>query len=91
MTPTRTHGSIVSTLAELDVEELTISASRRNLHRRIDSIYLSAPLNDEEVTLLDRLENQERDVSAQRRKLHARIDDLRAQVGLPAGPVVAMD
>jgi hypothetical protein len=83
MTQSQTRGSIVGRLAELDVGERTISARRKDLHEWIDSIYLGAPLDDVEVTLLERLEGQEREVSARRRRLHAEIDDLRAQVGLP--------
>jgi hypothetical protein len=83
MSPTQTHGSIVSKLVVLNDGEHAISERRKVLHRRIDKLYLSAPLNEEQVTLLDLLERQERDVSDERRTLHAQINALRAQVGLP--------
>jgi hypothetical protein len=79
----QTHGTIVNRLVVLDDDEQKMSAHRQLLHRRIDKLYLSAPLNEEQVTLLDLLEGQERDVSDERRKLHAQINALRAQVGLP--------
>ena len=82
MTTTQTRAGMVSQLAELSVAERTISARRRDLHDRIDTIQLSAPLDEAAVTRLGLLEGQEREVSAQRRKLHERIDDLRAQLGL---------
>jgi hypothetical protein len=83
MPPTQTHSSLVNRLVALNDDEQKLSAHRQLLHRRIDKLYLSAPLNDEQVTLLDLLEGQERDVSDERRKLHAQINALRAQVGLP--------
>ena len=79
----QTHSGIVSKLVALNDGELAISARRNVLHRRIDKLYLSAPLGDEDVKLLDLLEGQERDVSDERRRLHAQINALRAQVGLP--------
>lgn len=83
MTPTPTHGSLVSKLVVLFDDEQKMSAHRQILHRRIDKLYLSAPLDEEQVTLLDLLEGQERDVSDERRKVHAQINALRAQIGLP--------
>lgn len=85
MTTNQAHGSIVSKLAELDAGERAISAHRRDLHRQIDILYLSAPLDNGQVALLDRLEDQERDVSAQRHDLHKQIGELRVQVGLSRG------
>lgn len=70
-------------LASLDHEERAVSQRRRELHEQIDEIYLSAPLGDEEIRLLDELENLERSVSARRRELHVQIDQLRARAGLP--------
>ena len=82
MTTTQSVDSIAGKLAELDVLERAISARRRDLHDRIDGIYLHAPLHGDEAKLLRGLEDQEHDVSAERRKLHAQIDVLRAEVGL---------
>ena len=83
MTPTQPHSAIVTKLATLKDGEQAISARRNLLHRRIDRLYLSAPLGAEDVRLLDMLEGQEREVSEERRTLHAQINALRAQVGLP--------
>jgi hypothetical protein len=74
---------IASTLIEMDLRERAISAERRSLHELIDRLYLSAPLDEDEIALLDQLEKQEREVSEQRRNLHASILELRAQVPAP--------
>ena len=74
---------IESKLAELNELENEISARRRVLHRRIDALYLSAPLNAEQVATLDRFEGNELLLSSERRTLHAQIDGLRARIGLP--------
>ena len=89
MSPAETDDSIQRKLARLDEAEQEISARRELLHRRIDRLYLSSPLNDEQVTLLDLLEGEEREVSDERRRLHAQINALRAQVGLPRSRDVA--
>jgi hypothetical protein len=70
-------------LIDLDEDARAISDRRRDLHRRIDALYLRAPLDDEQVTQLDLLENEERIIVAERRELHMQIDVLRVQVGLP--------
>lgn len=82
MTETVIHIN-VTTLAALTADERLISANRRALHRSIDAIYMSAPLNSRQTAELDLLETQERNVSAQRHRLHAQIDALRAEMGLP--------
>jgi hypothetical protein len=84
MATTQAQGDIVSTLAVLDREELAISARRRDLHEQIDALYLSAPLDKEQITKLDLLENQARGVSARRHTLHRKINGLRAQAGQQA-------
>ena len=83
MVTTQQRGRIVSELAVLDVEELAISARRHDLHQRLDTLYLGAPLGVANTSLLNRLEDEEIVVSAQRRGLHERIDVLRVRVGLP--------
>jgi hypothetical protein len=82
MITTELRGRIEGKLAVLDIGEQDMSMRRKSLHRRIDALYPNAPLNDEQVTMLDRLEDQEREISAERRRLHMQIDGLRAQVGL---------
>jgi hypothetical protein len=81
MTSTRAQGDLVSNLAVLDREERALSSLRRDLHEQIDRLYLSAPLDDAQITTLDLLENPERDVSARRHALHRRINELRVQAG----------
>ena len=78
------RGDILSALAVLDREERAISALRRDLHDQIDTLYLTAPLDKEQITKLDLLESQARDVSARRRALHRKIDELRVQAGQQA-------
>ena len=75
---------ILSTLAELDREELAVSARRRSLHEQIDQLYLSSPLDKEQITKLELLENQARGVSSRRQTLHRKINGLRAQAGQQA-------
>jgi chromosome segregation ATPase len=75
--------AITNELAELDAQEKEISRRRADLQRQIDRIYLSAPLNADDIAWLDKLERQEQAISKERRTLHARIDRLRAQIGLP--------
>ncbi len=70
-------------LARLLEQEREISQQRQLLHRRIDRVYLAAPLSDEDSSLLDDLETREQDISAERRRLHVRIDEFRAEHGLP--------
>jgi hypothetical protein len=70
-------------LARLEADEREISRQRQTLHRRIDRVYLNAPLNDEDAALLDDLERREQEGSAERRSLHIRIDRLRIELGLP--------
>ncbi len=70
-------------LARLERQELAISQRRQQLHKEIDRLYLSAPLDDEQTLLLDELEQLEQEVSGERRRLHRRIDDVRKSVGLP--------
>lgn len=72
-----------SQLKLLDSKERTVSRRRRELHEQIDRLYLQAPLDDAESTLLDELEELERSISRERRRLHETIDALRAQIGLP--------
>jgi hypothetical protein len=71
-----------SDLALLEQEELAVSEQRSLLHQRIDDLYLSAPLDDEQAARLDELEELERSVSLERERLHRRIDSLRAEIGL---------
>jgi hypothetical protein len=78
------QGDILSALAVLDREERAISALRRDLHDRIDKLYLTAPLDAAQIKKLDLLENQARDVSERRRALHRKIDELRVQAGQQA-------
>jgi predicted nucleic acid-binding Zn-ribbon protein len=70
-------------LVRLERQELAVSQRRRQLHKEIDRLYLSAPLTDEQTKLLDELEQLEHDVSSERRRLHRRIDEERKQAGLP--------
>jgi hypothetical protein len=74
---------VVAELDRLAVEERELSDRRNELHRRIDAIYLAAPLTAEDVSLLDELEGLEHNLSSERARLHLRIDDLRAEIGLP--------
>lgn len=83
MATTEERLRIVKVLDDLNATEQTISTRRRNLHTLIDSIYLRAPLEDLDVTLLTRLEEEEQVICDERRQLHARIDELRDQLGLP--------
>ena len=81
--PQTDHAAVKVELARLDIEERTISGRRNQLHRRIDSLYLRAPLGPEEAQLLHQLERLEEEVSRERRELHARIDEIRQSIGLP--------
>jgi hypothetical protein len=81
--PTVMTPAISGELARLEAEEREVSLQRQTLHRRIDHVYLGAPLNGEGVALLDDLEGREQAVSAERRSLHTRIDRLRIELGLP--------
>lgn len=74
---------VVAELDRLAVEERGLSDRRNELHQRIDAIYLSAPLTDEDVSLLEELEGFEYNISSERARLHLRIDDLRSEIGLP--------
>ena len=75
--------AIARTLAALELQELSISAHRSELHGRIDALYINAPLAEEQIVLLDLLEDEERQISTQRRRLHEHIDELRVHAGLP--------
>ena len=75
--------TIDNDLARLEAQEREISRQRQLLHQRIDRVYLSAPLTDEDISLLDDLERREQNVSSQRRRLHIEIDKLRQEIGLP--------
>lgn len=77
---------LVGELEGLEVEERELSDRRADLHRQIDEVYLRAPLNSQDIALLDRLEALERRLSAERRNLHGRIDRLRVAMGRPPGP-----
>jgi hypothetical protein len=76
---------------QLDIEQLpqfyaqehALSAQRRDLHQRIDHLYLNAPLGVDGAALLDELEALERDLSERRARLHRTIDVLRAKIDLP--------
>jgi hypothetical protein len=67
----------------IEVEARALSAERKDLHYRIDRLYLNTPLDNEKLALLDRLEQREQVVSLERLGLHGRIDELRAELGLP--------
>jgi hypothetical protein len=81
--PQSDHAAVKAELARLDIAERTISGRRNLLHRRIDSLYLRAPLGLEESQLLHQLESLEEEVSRERRELHVRIDEIRQSIGLP--------
>jgi hypothetical protein len=82
-TPQTKHHAVMVELAKLDIQERTISGRRNQIHRRIDSLYLRAPLGHEDTQLLHQLEGLEEQVSRERRDLHARIDEIRGSIGLP--------
>jgi hypothetical protein len=82
MAHTWVGNAIARTLAALELHELSISAHRRELHGRIDALYINAPLAEEQIALLDLLEDEERDISAQRRRLHEQVDELRRRSGV---------
>ena len=75
--------AITRALAALESHELSISAHRRELHGRIDALYTSAPLVEDQIALLDLLEDEERQISTQRRRLHEQIHELRLHAELP--------
>lgn len=81
--PELDRGHVAVEIDRLTAEERAISDKRNTLHDRIDTIYLAAPLQPEDVVLLDELETLERQISAQRTKLHDEIDVLRLSIGLP--------
>jgi hypothetical protein len=81
--PQTDQTAVKAELARLDIAERTISGRRNLLHRRIDSLYLRAPLGPEESQLLHQLESLEEEVSRERRELHAHIDAVRQSIGLP--------
>ena len=83
MAHTWVGNAIARTLAALELHELSISAHRRELHGRIDALYINAPLAEEQMALLDLLEDEERQISTQRRSLHERIGELRVHAALP--------
>lgn len=81
--PQTDRSAIMIELAKLDIQERTISGRRNQIHRRIDSLYLQAPLDDDKAKLLQLLERLEEEVSRERRDLHAYIDEVRTSIGLP--------
>ncbi len=81
--PQTDRQSVIVELAKLDIRERTISGRRNQIHRRIDSLYLRAPLDAEQAELLRLLESMEEEVSRERRAIHAHIDEVRASIGLP--------
>ena len=81
--PSLDRDGVVSEIERLTLDERAISDRRNTLHARIDSIYLAAPLQSDDVVLLDGLEALEQQVSAQRARVHEEIDVLRLSIGLP--------
>jgi hypothetical protein len=75
--------SAAELLSRLYARESAVSAERRDLHARIDDLYLKAKLDESDIAELDRLEALENDLSDRRSRLHAEIDVLRTEVGLP--------
>ena len=80
MTETLSHSTIEAKLAVLDADERLISSRRQALHRRIDALYLSAPLDTRQIAELDVLEEQEQEISAERHALHNKIGRLRGEI-----------
>lgn len=74
-------------LAELEIEERTVSSKRRRLHNRLDFMRSGAAVASADHTeQLHRLEEEERELSVRRRELHLQIDALRVQLGQQPGP-----
>jgi septal ring factor EnvC (AmiA/AmiB activator) len=71
-------------LARLNELECEISQRRQQLHRRIDDLHASVPLDAGRQAVLDDLEREEREISDGRSKLHDEVDALRVSIGLPA-------
>ena len=74
-------------LAQLEIEERTVSSKRRRLHDRLDFMRSGAAVSSaDHAEQLLKLEEEERGVSARRRELHFQIDALRVQLGQQPGP-----
>jgi hypothetical protein len=74
-------------LAQLEIEERTVSSRRRRAHDRLDFMRSGAavPTPDHEEKLRA-LEEEERELSERRRELHLQIDSLRVKLGQQPGP-----
>jgi predicted transcriptional regulator len=83
-TPSRDRIRVLAELTKLDHEERALSMRRNMLHKRIDSLYLAAPLDEDQAAILNNLEELEQEISSERRALHAYVDEVRASIGLPS-------
>jgi hypothetical protein len=74
-------------LADLEIEERTVSSRRRRVQDRLDFMRSGAavPSPDHEEKLRS-LEEEERELSTRRRDLHLQIDALRVKLGQQPGP-----
>ena len=74
-------------LAQLEIEERTVSSKRRRLHDRLDFMRSGAAVpSDDHAEKLRALEEEEDELSARRRELHLQIDSLRVKLGQEPGP-----
>lgn len=74
-------------LAQLEIEERTVSSKRRRLHNRLDFMRGGAAVQSaDHEEQLHKLEEEEREISARRRELHVEIDALRVRLGQQPGP-----
>ena len=80
----RPDPTVSADLGLLEQEAQSLSKQRALVQARIDHLYLSSPLDDEQMVRLDELEEIEVGLSLDRRSLHRRIDKLRGELGLPA-------
>jgi predicted nucleic acid-binding Zn-ribbon protein len=74
-------------LAQLEIEERTVSSRRRRVQDRLDFMRSGAAVpSADHAERVQQLEEEERTLSAHRRELHAEIDMLRTQLGRQPGP-----
>jgi hypothetical protein len=74
-------------LAELEIEERTVSSKRRRLHNRLDFMRSGAAVSSaDHEEQVRKLEQEELEASVRRRELHLEIDALRVRLGQQPGP-----